>query len=129
MRRYGHAPDPTEVEPYPGAPRYFLQAWDTRRGVVRSADRATGQTIRTTALFPPDAGVLEIVGFAARSPFPEDAATERHAFERHRAFMGWCFSAVVPVGELGFVRLAEVVELERDEFEAALDRLGHRLSR
>jgi hypothetical protein len=124
--RYGYGPDPSTVEPYPGAPRFFVRAWDTRLAGISGArfDEATGKLVlEDFEPLMPGGGILAIWGFAARSPYAEDLPQERFAFDQRRSFCAWCYSEMEPNGELGFVPLDEIVEVGRDEFEKALDAL------
>jgi hypothetical protein len=127
--RYGYAPDPGTVTPYPGAPAFFVRAYDLGRSFVAAFEHPDAQGRRDLIiqrLYGPDAGILPIWGFACRSEYAEDAASEKWAFEQNRSFLAWCFSSMEPRGEIGFVPLDEVVEVSREEFDIALDKLRKR---
>jgi hypothetical protein len=61
---------------------------------------------------------LWIYGYSFRLT-GEDAGKARDAWQRRRAFYAWCMSVVEPRGEPGFVPVADVQPLTREQFEQA----------
>jgi hypothetical protein len=61
---------------------------------------------------------VTIYGYSIRLT-GEDADAARYAWSMRESFCSWCYSVMEPRGEPGFVPLAEVQEITREEFEAA----------
>jgi len=99
-------------------PRYF-------RRLYRLGDSRLMTPSGSEPLYPGrEAEVLTIWGYAWASPYAEDEAAERYAWERSRGFCAWCFSELEPNGELGFVPQSEVTEVTREELIEGLTALG-----
>jgi hypothetical protein len=64
------------------------------------------------------AEAITIYGYSIRL-YGEDADQARYAWSMRESFYTWCYSVMEPRGEPGFVPLAEVQEITREEFEAA----------
>lgn len=104
----------TTYEFYPGAPKYWKRSYSTTgTPLIQQRGELT--------IITPDFSDLAIYGWSCKSPFPEDDAVEKRAFDRGMV-MGFCFSEVVPDGEYGSTPLAEVVEISEDEFNQAKER-------
>lgn len=122
-REIGYAPHFDNVEPYPGAPKYFAQVVDLGDNFIASLNPASG-VVEVTHLFTPNTP-LEVVGFACKSDYPEDAAVERRAWA-NGYFMAWCFSTMEPHGEYGSIPVAQCREISRAELVNALHNFGHK---
>lgn len=105
----------TTYEFYPGAPKYWKRSYTTTQFPE------VQQLEPNVTVFTPQFDGLKIYGWSCKSPFPEDDAVEKRAFDRGMV-MGFCFSEVVPDGEYGSTPLAEVVEISEDEFNQAKER-------
>jgi hypothetical protein len=64
------------------------------------------------------AKAITIYGYSIRL-YGEDADSARYAWSMRESFCAWCYSVMEPRGEPGFVPLAEVQEITREEFEEA----------
>lgn len=85
---------------FEGQPLFFRRRYVGMGGLVEPGD------------------VLWIYGYSFRLT-GEDAYAARDSWERRRAFYGWHASVKEPRGEPGFVALADVQEITRDEYEQA----------
>ena len=65
---------------------------------------------------------LEIFGFAAASPYEEDAALEREMWEEHQLFYVVGFSVACVGGELGSMHIKDATEITEAEFHDAAQR-------
>jgi hypothetical protein len=106
-----------EQEPYApfadgGQPLYFKR----RYGGNPQPDREIDGILHVD-MSPAQA--IWIYGYSVTSRYAEDKPQERFAWNERGSFLTWCYSVMEPRGEPGFVPLAEVQEITREEFEAA----------
>jgi len=96
---YEHEPEAPFADE--GQPLFFRRRYVGMGGLVAPGD------------------VLWIYGYSFRLTGAEDEYTARQSWHNRRAFYGWHASVKEPRGEPGFVALADVEEITREEYEQA----------